>query len=200
MATEDDMMQRAIQRIVRTEVARMQQRMLAVLDERLGQEVADAGRRIHAIVEPGGFSSGVERILDQADRTLKQRQAAESHPVGGCSVCGSVPLSSTPVFTNGLQPATAELLALLAEELAEAAQATMKILRHGFGSRNPLDQASLDNRAALEKELGHVQHAVNRLVADSNLQQELIDVAERQKAATIGQWLHHQPAREGREG
>ena len=49
---------------------------------------------------------------------------------------------------NGLTPAEAERLAMLAEECAEVIQITGKILRHGYGSTHP-DRPDTTNRALL---------------------------------------------------
>ena len=53
---------------------------------------------------------------------------------------------------NGLAPAEAERLAMLAEEAAEVIQAVGKILRHGYTSYHP-DEPDLDNRTLLMNEL-----------------------------------------------
>lgn len=53
---------------------------------------------------------------------------------------------------NGLTPAQAERLAMLAEECAEVIQIVGKILRHGYDSYNPLDP-NTPNRRLLEKEV-----------------------------------------------
>lgn len=54
---------------------------------------------------------------------------------------------------NGLTPAEAERLAMLAEEAAEVNQIAMKILRHGYESFHPDDPQRFTNRRLLEKEL-----------------------------------------------
>lgn len=54
---------------------------------------------------------------------------------------------------NGLTPAEAERLAMLAEEAAEVNQIAMKILRHGYESFHPDDPQRVTNRRLLEKEL-----------------------------------------------
>ena len=53
---------------------------------------------------------------------------------------------------NGLTPAEAERLAMLAEEAAEVIQAVGKVLRHGYYGYHP-DEPSLDNRTLLMNEL-----------------------------------------------
>lgn len=54
---------------------------------------------------------------------------------------------------NGLTPAQAERLDMLAEEAAEIIVAVSKIKRHGYASRNPDNQRAGDNRRQLESEL-----------------------------------------------
>lgn len=95
-------------------------------------------------------------------------------------------------FTNGLSPAQAERLALLAEELAEAIQVVGKVLRHGYDSRNPLDRNSATNRTLLEVEIGHVLAAI-QLAADANdIQRGWIGQEQDAKLRTVRRWLHHQ--------
>ena len=100
---------------------------------------------------------------------------------------------------NDLTDAEAERLALLLEELGEATQAIGKILRHGYQSYNPLTAGKSDsNREALERELGHVRHAIDRLTLARDLNALAIQGAMRVKADRISRWLHHQlPARDG---
>jgi NTP pyrophosphatase (non-canonical NTP hydrolase) len=96
---------------------------------------------------------------------------------------------------NGLTPAEAERLSLLAEECAEVIQAVTKIQRHGYESRNPFTARSNrdpTNREALEAELGHVAHAIERMVEARDLTGVGIRGAQKSKADRIGQWLHHQ--------
>lgn len=59
---------------------------------------------------------------------------------------------------NGLTPAEAERLAMLAEECAEVIQIIGKILRHGYESHHPADPM-IYNRNLLEDEVGDL-HAV----------------------------------------
>lgn len=101
---------------------------------------------------------------------------------------------------NGLTPAQAERLALLIEEAAEVQQIACKILRHGYESYNSdliVNQRSggpkYVNRKMLEKELGHLQHAIRRMYAADDVDKHEVLLQQRRKADTIGQWLHHQP-------
>lgn len=61
---------------------------------------------------------------------------------------------------NQLTPAQAELLALLAEECGECVQAIGKILRHGYGSSNPLLASGPRNIDALAKAMGDLRGAM----------------------------------------
>jgi NTP pyrophosphatase (non-canonical NTP hydrolase) len=94
---------------------------------------------------------------------------------------------------NGLTPAQAELLALLAEECGELVQAIGKTLRHGLDSVNPLVPPGTDrsNRGWLEKEMGDVRAAMILLceasITDKAAVHSLADV----KRASVQQWLHH---------
>lgn len=54
---------------------------------------------------------------------------------------------------NGLTPAEAERLAMLAEEAGEIIQAVGKILRHGYSSYHPDDPEGPDNRDRLQREV-----------------------------------------------
>lgn len=84
---------------------------------------------------------------------------------------------------NDLTAAQDERLALLSEELAEAIQAIGKIQRHGYSSYNPTlpPDKQTDNRSLLEKELGHVWHAVNRMTLAGDLNWDIIDRAGRRQ-------------------
>lgn len=92
---------------------------------------------------------------------------------------------------NGLTPAQAERLALLIEELGEAAQAAGKILRHGYESRHP--NGGPTNRENLEKELGDVRFANDLLCGSSDVSRLSIVSAIQKKTGTVQPFLHHQP-------
>jgi hypothetical protein len=97
------------------------------------------------------------------------------------------------VPVNGLTAAEGERLALLLEELGEAQQAIGKILRHGYESHNPLiTSVSPSNRESLETELGHVQHAIDRLTLAQDIRVIAVNGAKKAKAETVRRWLHHQ--------
>jgi len=67
-----------------------------------------------------------------------------------------------------------------------------KILRHGYESHNPFDTAKRTNRELLERELGDVVHAVERMCDEGDLQDDKIKASADIKSATVGRWLHHQ--------
>lgn len=100
----------------------------------------------------------------------------------------------TPEHFNGLTPAEAERLALLIEECAEVIQAATKILRHGYESRNPLVADGESNRAALATELGHLEHAVQRMCSAADVNAIDLLASAQRKAERIARWLHHQEA------
>lgn len=96
-------------------------------------------------------------------------------------------------FTNGITPAQAERLALLLEELGEAQQEIGKILRHGFESRHPdHGHGGPTNRQALERESGHVLHALNRMWAAGDLSVTAVSGHAADKARSVWPYLHHQ--------
>ena len=93
---------------------------------------------------------------------------------------------------NGLSEAEAERLALLAEECGEVIQAVSKVLHHGYESRNPKVPFSLRNRDLLANELGHVMHAMQRMIEARDFRQLDLELSQNEKSRSIGQWLHHQ--------
>ena len=99
------------------------------------------------------------------------------------------------IHFNQLTPAQAERLALLLEELGEAAQVVGKILRHGYESVNPFFPEDDTNRARLEKELGDVLVAIDFLIDYGDIEQWALDDRKRVKHHKIWEWLHHQDPR-----
>ena len=85
---------------------------------------------------------------------------------------------------NQLTDAEAERLALLLEEMGEAIQIIGKIQRHGYESFNP-NTGPPDNRALLEKELGDVFHAVERMIWADDLDEDEIGRHQKEKP---GRW------------
>lgn len=67
---------------------------------------------------------------------------------------------------NGLSPAQAERLDILAEECAEVIQVIMKIKRHGFDSCSPFGPNPETNREALLRELMDVSAATGMIHLD----------------------------------
>ena len=95
-------------------------------------------------------------------------------------------------FSNELTDAEVERLAILAEEMGEAQQIIGKILRHGYESYNPVVDTGLTNRRMLEKELGHVQHAIERMSEARDVNDSGILDYSGAKRQSIEKWLHHQ--------
>ena len=96
---------------------------------------------------------------------------------------------------NGLTPAEAELLALLAEEMGEAIQCIGKILRHGYESVDPTwtgpeDHRAPTNRENLEAELGDVMCTIELMGADLHFPAIVQQCARKHKS--VQRWLHHQ--------
>jgi len=89
---------------------------------------------------------------------------------------------------NQLTDAQAERLHILVEELGEAIQAAGKILRHGYES----GWNGSNNRHDLEKELGHVESSIDRLVDAKELDAENIFASAYSKKTSIKPFLHHQ--------
>lgn len=93
---------------------------------------------------------------------------------------------------NQLTAAEDERLALLLEELGEAIHAIGKIQRHGYQSYNPDDIHGGNNRQMLERELGDIRHAVARMVAWDDIDEEEIVAHATSKAVKVERYLHHQ--------
>ncbi len=89
---------------------------------------------------------------------------------------------------NDLTPAELERLAILSEELGESQQAIGKILRHGYDS---CYGTGLTNRQDLEREIGHVENAIQMLCGSSDLNIMNVQLSKDHKAVTIAEWLHH---------
>lgn len=98
---------------------------------------------------------------------------------------------------NGLTPAQAERLALLAEELGESVQAIGKILRHGYESRNPFLKNGPTNRESLEKELADVYVAARMLFDAGDLSRLSCASHEEIKTDQLKLFLHHQAREKG---
>ncbi len=95
---------------------------------------------------------------------------------------------------NALTEAQAERLAILVEECGEVVQAACKILRHGYDSTNN-GQMSETNRQQLQRELGDLLHAVERMARCGDVQRLAIEDRRKSKPAKIRPFLHHQEER-----
>lgn len=95
---------------------------------------------------------------------------------------------------NQLTPSETELLALLSEECGECVQAIGKILRHGYGSTNPLIPGSDNNMDALAKEMGDVLAAMILLCDSGPVSKEQVHAHADVKLHNVKRWLHHQPS------
>lgn len=90
---------------------------------------------------------------------------------------------------NQLTPAEAERLAYLLEELGEAQQAIGKILRHGYEFRNPDNEAHINNRFDLERELADIMSAVDLMHRNGDIDAHWIDELRKDKTY---RYMHHQ--------
>lgn len=93
---------------------------------------------------------------------------------------------------NKLNPAEAERLALLSEELGECVQAIGKILRHGYESKNPFNLKGPNNREALEKEVADVYVAVRMMFEAGDIRRIACAMHEDIKTESLKKYLHHQ--------
>jgi len=95
-------------------------------------------------------------------------------------------------FSSGLSLASRERLYLLLEELGEAQQAIGKILRHGYESFSPFDPKRTSNRQLLERELGDVMHALDRMYVARDVIHYYVTDHANEKARRVERYLHHQ--------
>jgi hypothetical protein len=94
-------------------------------------------------------------------------------------------LPTDPDYSTHLTAAEIERLAFLIEELSEAQKAACKILRHGFGARNPLLPESPDNRAHLTLELGHVLAGLDLLAGGNDVLLDTVQESRMQKLVDL---------------
>lgn len=94
---------------------------------------------------------------------------------------------------NGLLPAEAERLALLAEESAELIQIIGKILRHGYESYNPDDTYAGSNREQLEAEIGDVVFSIELMQLSDDIDKRNVDIGREIASEKKPKYLHHQP-------
>ena len=89
---------------------------------------------------------------------------------------------------NGLTPAEAERLAMLAEEAGEIVQVVGKILRHGYESFHPL-QPEVSNRTLLSSEIADMLGVIALIHNDLDT---AIDYDPNLVAQRKLKWTHHQ--------
>ena len=92
---------------------------------------------------------------------------------------------------NKLTDPQAERLALLSEELGEVQQAIGKILRHGYDNWNPDLANGISNRNDLEKEIGHVLHAIYLMETNGDIDSLSIEESSKKKKDRVQFWLHY---------
>lgn len=93
---------------------------------------------------------------------------------------------------NCMRPDEQERLACCLEEAAEVIQIAGKILRHGYGSYNPLDDKRTSNQSLLEKEIGDFLAVLDMMVGAGDLRGDLIDHHRANKPKRMAKYLHHQ--------
>lgn len=92
---------------------------------------------------------------------------------------------------NGLTEAETERLAILIEECGEVTQAACKILRHSYESNNK-GKIPETNREALQRELGDLLHALDRIAAARDIDPVITYERAKSKPESILPYLHHQ--------
>jgi NTP pyrophosphatase (non-canonical NTP hydrolase) len=96
-------------------------------------------------------------------------------------------VSETPF--NGLSPAEAERLYMLAEEAGEIVQAIGKVLRHGYWSRHP--DGGPTNRDSLERELGDLLGVMRHMCNCRDLTLGYIENRAGGKMTRAAPYMHH---------
>jgi len=86
---------------------------------------------------------------------------------------------------NDLLPSELERIAKLAEEAAEVVVALMKIARHGYNSRG------YNNKGDLHKEIGHLKAVVTMMINAGDLDENIIEIDERNHIIKMGDYLHY---------
>lgn len=94
---------------------------------------------------------------------------------------------------NGLTPAEAERLAMLAEECGEVIQVIGKILRHGYNSHHP-DNPSTTNKHLLIAELRDVNAVLKAMGRSELINANLNDDWSGKIWAKKLRFTHHQEA------
>lgn len=99
-------------------------------------------------------------------------------------------LPSDPVtHFNGLPPAQAEALALLAEECGELQQVIGKILRHGLWAEHP--DTHIPNQHSLMREVGDVMAAFRIAEVQRLIEWGYVIGARDRKLLKVPRYLHH---------
>lgn len=101
-------------------------------------------------------------------------------------------------FSNGLNPAQLERLAMLGEEAGEVQQIIGKILRHGYESTHP-DDPHITNRDYLMIELGDLLAVMKIMVKGGEITDEVILENGKSKMERIFKYTHHQQDIEGKK-
>jgi NTP pyrophosphatase (non-canonical NTP hydrolase) len=101
-------------------------------------------------------------------------------------------LEVTMEFSNELEPAELERLALLSEEMGEAQQVIGKIIRHGYESWDPTGKVQGTNREQLVREIGDVTLAISLLYQAEDISHDDVDRRVLEKSEKVKQYLHHQ--------
>lgn len=99
---------------------------------------------------------------------------------------------------SALTEAEQERLVILIEECGEVIQSGCKILRHGYENYNPTTVDGETNRQSLEREIGDLMHAVERMEIAHDVSASVIVERRHSKPQRIEKYLHHQESREGR--
>ena len=94
---------------------------------------------------------------------------------------------------NGLTPAEAERLAILAEECGEVMQAIGKVLRHGYEDYSPYDVTHTTNRVKLENECGDLAGILHIMAVRGDVRPAAVEAMREAKIAKLPRWTHHQP-------
>ncbi len=100
----------------------------------------------------------------------------------------------TPHFSH-LSPTEQERLVILMEDCSEIIHMGSKILRHGYGSKNPDDKAPHDlrltNRESLEGEIGQLNWMTCQMIRSGDLSPINIDDGNAKREKKIAPHLHH---------
>lgn len=91
-----------------------------------------------------------------------------------------------------LTEAQRERLEMLIEEAGEIVTIGTKILRHGYDSYHPADPAKEPNRNHLEREVADVMTVFERMVAEGDVEGDLLMADFNARWKTKLKWTHHQ--------